>query len=223
MGSHLSVLPDYWSISNNWRVMGIRPDDSDHDLILYSRSIFDNPFEREFLESSTRYGDAVDFITVDGNHWDPTDQEHYVVKRYSSGVGYSVNWSTNGSYLDDGVYGFFTMGNSRVVTVFDVLFHPGETKRIEIWPSVDYADLGVRLYQSDGSDPSTWHQAMIDQVAGADSHTDPHLIESFVYTYTGTDPDYLGLVVYKKEFTTDAGYYIYVDTFEPIYLPIIRR
>jgi hypothetical protein len=222
MGFHLSIYPNDWSPALYWRAVGIRPENSDHDLRLYTRSIFDDPGLRTSLTASRRGGEEVDLITVDGNHWSPTDQEQYVIRHYSGTGGYRVSWSNPGIILDAaGYYGPYTMDSDQVVKVFDARFYPGNTKRIMIIPEYNDSDLGVRLYRSNSTDDSTWYQAKIDQVAFADSSTSPNYTESMIYTYTGSSMDYLGLVVYSND-NAPASFYIYYDP-NTIYLPLINR
>jgi hypothetical protein len=223
MGSHLTVLPTDWTPTLYWRAMGIRPEDSDHDLHLYSRTIFDDPYLRNLLQSSFSNGNALDFITVDGNHWSSSDPEQYVVDHFSGTGGYRLGWSNPGIILDTaGYYGPYTMDSDQVVKVFDARFSPGNTKRIMIIPEYNDSDLGARLYRSNSADDSTWYQAKTDQVASADSSTSPNQTESFVYTYTGTSMDYLGLVVYSND-NAPASFYIYYAPDYPIYLPLVNR
>jgi len=223
MGFHLSVFPTDWSPTNYWRAMGVRPVDSDHDLRLYSRTIFDDPGLRNSLQASRRGGDEVDFITVDGNHWNSSHQEQYVVRHDSGTGGYRISWSNPGIILDTpGFYGPYTMDSDQVVKVFDARFGPSESKRIMIIPDYNDSDLGVRLFRSNSADTSTWYQAKTDQVASADSSTSPNQTESFVYTYTGNSVDYLGLVVYSNN-NAPASFYIHYAPHNSKYLPLITR
>ena len=225
MGFHITVDPADWSPNYYWRAFGIRPVSSDHDLRLYSHPIFDDPYLTTLLAESKSWGENVDLIAVDGNHWNSSDPEHYVIRNDTGSGDYKVSWSNQGIYLTlPGIYGPYTIESGQVLKVFDTLFGYGETKRIMIIPDANSADLGVGLYQSiDGID-STYTQAKTDQVAGADSSTSPNQTESFAYTYTNITPSYdqLGLVVYSKTNAT-ARFYIYFGPDNSIYLPLINR
>jgi hypothetical protein len=222
MGTHLSVFPTDWSPTNYWRVLGIRPVDSDHDLRLFSRSFFDNPGLRSQLESSSAGGSYVDFIAVDGNHWPSGDQEQYFISLWTGTGGYRVSWSNLGEYLYTyGWYGPYSMTSAQVVKVFDVWFGANQQKQIQIVPTGSNAtNLGVVLFQSDGASSPTWHKNRFEYSAISDKSTAPSYTENFMYKNTSGSSDYLGLVVYSNDYAY-GQFYILIS--QPVYTPLIRH
>ena len=222
MGTHLSVHPTDWTPTIYWRAMGIRPDNSDTDIYLYSTTIFDDPSLWSLHKASTWGGESVDYITVDGNHWPSSDSEEYVVRNYSGDGGYRTTFSNPGIILSGtGFYGPYTMGSANVVMVFDAKFYADDIKRIMIIPDNNYSDLGARLYRSYSSDPDSWTRNKSSSVATADTSTTPDSTESMIYSYDGTSMDYLGLVVYSKDYAS-ARFYIYYGP-NAAYLPLILK
>jgi hypothetical protein len=222
MGTHLGVLPTDFSPVNYWRVMGIRPvSTSDHDLRLYDSSWFDDPSLRHNLASSMYGTGAVDFTVVDGNHWNPSAEEFYVISRYSGTGGYNVSWSNLGYYLSTGgTYGPFALSSSEVVKVFDINFDNNRAKRIQIVPAAsNAADLAVELFQSTSGAASTYTQSHGMGVARSDISTSPSQVEQLMYADTEAN-DYLGLVVYSKTQAVGSFYVVVEDMF---FLPQVSK
>jgi len=223
MGTHLAVKPSDWSPYNYWRVMGIRPVSSDHDLYLYSRSLAEDPSLRTQLAGSAYGGQTVEFIAVDGNHWLPANLEHYRVDNWSGSGGYSLNRSNQGiTVFSPGWYGPYTIESSEVVKVFDVLFPPMRGKQIQIVPNIgNAADLGVALLRSYVGNPSSWTPGRPQAVRSSDASTHPLAVETLSYHYDSTVGDYLGLVVFSNN-SAYAEYYIFISNLDT-YLPRVGR
>ena len=222
LGTHLSVYPTDWSPSNYWRVFGIRSVGSDHDLELFSRSQFDDPGQRTLLEGSYALSGTVDFIAVDGNHWPAADQEQYLVTNYAGDGGYRLSWSNQGTMLEPGLYGPFTMGSYEVVNVFDVWIHANQPLQISVIPGGSNAsDLGIKLFRSDSASSATWHQNRSEAIRTGDAFTSTNATESVTYWNQGNPNDYLGLVVYSKTNAT-AQYYVRVEDLR-VFLPLLLR
>lgn len=223
LGTHLSVYPTDWSPTNYWRVMGIRPYDSDHDLYLYSRSRFDNPGLRALLEYSGAGPSAVDLIAVDGNHWPSANQEQYVVDLYGSGTGgYRVSYSNQGDYLGwYGWYGPYSMNSAEVVKVFDIYVAANAQMQIQIVPTTsNLTDLAVRLFKSDAAVSSTWHKTRYEYEILSDKSTTPSFVENFIYKNPTASFDYFGLVVSSNLYAY-GQFYILIS--QPVYTPLIRH
>jgi hypothetical protein len=220
LGTHLSVYPTDWSPTNYWRAFGIRPDGSDHDLELYTRSQFDDPGQRTYLRGSYAVSGTVDFLVVDGNHWPPGNQEQYLVTNSAGDGGYHINWSNPGLVVLPGLYGPYSMGGA-VVRVYDVYFGPQQTLKISIIPTTgNQTDLAAWLFQSSSGNSASWAQDEGMAVRVADSSVLTSATESLVYPYQGTSSDYLGLIVSNKS-NASGQYYIYVEQF--LYLPLIMK
>jgi hypothetical protein len=222
LGTHLTVYPTDWPPTNYWRAFGIRPVGSDHDLELYSRSQFDDPGQRTYLEGSYALSGTVDFITVDGNHWPSADQEQYWVYNFTGNGGYRASWSNQGIVLQPGLYGPYTMGASEVVDVFDVWFYADQPLKISVIPGGGNAsDLGVSLFRSNPASSNTWHQSPGEAIRTGDASTASGATESLIYWNQGNPNDYLGLVVFSKSNAT-AQYYVRVEDLR-VYLPAILK
>lgn len=222
LGEHFAVYPSDWTPDDRWRALGVRSSDSNHDLVLNSRSIFDDPGLRVRLTESHAISGAVDIIAVDGNHWLATDQEQYVVTPEQGPGGYEVNWSNRGEVLaDPGRYGPYTMTNQDVVAVFDAFFDASQLRQISLEPAEhNESDLGMMLFRSDPETPQTWVQARGGQVAKADSSKDPAAIETLRYTHTLTQADHLGLVIYSNS-AAQANFFLRVSLDQSIAFPEI--
>lgn len=223
IGTQLAIHPTDWSPVNYWRVLGIRPVESDHDLYLYDQAQFTDPALRFDLNAAYGAGDTVDFIAVDGNHWPTGKAEHYLVYNYIGTGGYRVNWSNQGQLLaQPGRYGPFAMTSSEVVKIFDVWFKARQGLQIVLQPTgSNLADLGMQLFRSDGATAATWTKARGQSVAAIDQSPAPDAVERLSYKTDAVAADYLGLVVYSK---TNAGAQFYLLVLETgMYLPVTLR
>jgi len=224
MGTHLAVKPNDWSPTAYWRVMGIRPNNSDHDLFMYSRSLADDPALRSELANSTYGGSVVDFIAVDGNHWLSSNLEHYRIRHWSGAGGYYLNRSNPGiSFIGPGTYGAYTIPADQVVKVYDVYwFGPMQGKRIQIIPGAgNAADLGVALFRSDPGQAASWEQGRGGAVRTSDASTSPSAVEEISYLHVGPS-DWLGLVVFSNT-QANAEFYINITDIAETFLPRIGR
>lgn len=221
LGTHLTVIPTDWDPTNYWRVMGIRPTASDHDLLLYSRSWFDDPGQRSYINSSGFLTNTVDLITVDGNHWPSGNEEQYVVTPYTGSGGYNVSWSNQGRALVyPGWYGPYSMGSAEVGKIFDLYFFANRAREIQIVPTTANAtDLAVRLYKSAIGDSSTYAQRLSQSAAFGDASTLVTATERLFYTNSSLG-DWTGLVVYSKQ-AASGEFYIFVKDY--LFLPVIRK
>ncbi|MEZ4768417.1 MAG: S8 family serine peptidase [Caldilineales bacterium] len=210
MGTHLAVYPTDWSPTIYWRVMGIRSNDSDHDLFLYNKTFFDDPDGLTALESST-YISPVDYVTVDGNHWPSSMAEPYVVKHYSGTGGYSVSWSNQGVAISsNGYYGPYSATSNEVAKVFDVYMQRYQFRRVEIVPTAGNTnDLAAELFRSDGGSASSWTNRRGAGELTANASTLPGYTETFGYFHDHSSSDWLGLVVYGN-LPQSASYYVRV-------------
>jgi len=210
MGTHLNVTPTDWSPTNYWRVMGIRSLSSDHDLYRYNKSFFEDPSNLT-LDDYSFFGSAVDFITVDGNHWPSSTPENYVVRRFSGSGGYNASWSNLGLVVNsNGYYGPYSAGSSEVAKVFDLWMNRYQFKRLEIVPTVsNLNDLAAELFKSSAGNAATWSQSRGHGVAQADSSSAPAQTESLAYYHDDNFSDYLGLIVYGN-LQAQADYYVRV-------------
>jgi hypothetical protein len=227
LGAHLAIYPTDWLPTGHWHGLAIRPDDSDHDLELFSASKFDDPGVRASLASSSYGSGAVDLIMVDGNHRPASQPEQYVVTKYEGSAGYSVNWSNLGVTLSAaGWYGPYSMGADEVVKVFDVQFSGNITKEISIVPITNTNDLAAELFLSNDATPSTWTLPRDKGVALADAAGVSDGIEKLSYHLDSSSPDVLGLAVYSKvrapaQFWINiAGSSVSTNT---VYLPLITK
>jgi hypothetical protein len=222
LGTQLAVYPTDWSPTNYWRAFGVRPVGSDHDVALYSRSQFDDPAQRTLLEGSYNVSGTVDFVVVDGNHWPSADQEQYLVSRWTGDGGYRLSWSNQGTTLEPGLYGPYTMNSSEVVNVFDVWFYANQPLGIAVIPGEsNSADLGVKLFRSVSGTATTWHQSRGEAIRTGDDSTTPDTTERVSYWNQGNPNDYLGLVVYSKS-NAAAQYYVQITDLR-VYLPLLLK
>lgn len=222
MGTQLAVKPNDWSPTIYWRALGIRSDNSDHDLVMYSNSFAGDPALRSQLAYSASAA-AVDYIVVDGNHWPSANLEHYRVDHWSGTGGYKLSRSNQGVLIPGpGWYGPFSMGSVEVVKVFDVWFLPMKSKRIQIVPTgANAADLGVALFRSMPADSATWSQGRLAAQTTGDASTSASQIEEVKYLFPGGTTDFLGLVVYSKT-SNPAQFYIYVSDLS-VFIPLVGR
>lgn len=209
LGTHLAVYPTDWSPTGDWRAMGVRSSSSDHDLELYTRSMFSDPSLRSFKRGSYYGTNDVDVIAVDGNHWLTSNPEHYVVDHWTGTGGYNVNWSNQALVLDYGLYGPYTLGGNGVVKVYDVLMQARRAKRIYVLPSGNSNDLASLLFKSSSGDSNTWAQSRGSAYRSSDRGTAANTAEWFDAINSTASSDYFGLVVYGKN-TATSNYYIYI-------------
>jgi hypothetical protein len=228
LGNHLAVYPGDWMPIDYWRALGIRPNNSDHDLTLYSASWFDDPGGRQLLASSLYGGSAVDLIMVDGNHWSTGQPEYFRVARFSGSEGYQASWSNQGILLyATGWYGPYTMRSDEVLKVFDVRFDAQERKQISVVPSTFTNDLAAGLFYSQSDVSSTWAQGRPAAVATADAYGPGSAVETLSYLHASDTYDYLGLVVYSK-MHAGARFWIYLGdpaqaSLHFLYMPLILK
>jgi hypothetical protein len=136
LGEHFAVYPADWLPTNHWRAFGVHSIDSNHDLVLDSRSAFDDPGLRVRLTESHAITGSVDFIAVDGNHWPEVDQEQYAVTHEQGTGGYRVNWSNRGVTLTTlGWHGPYTLTHQEVVAAFDAFFAANQLRQITLEPT----------------------------------------------------------------------------------------
>ncbi len=231
MGTQLAVVPTDWTITNYWRGVGIRSNNSDHDLRMYTEALFGNPSTRT-LAASSSYSTAtnpIDFVVVDGNHRSSSLAEHYVVKRWDTALpgGYNVIFSNPGiGITKGGTYGAYHLSAAQVLRVYDLYMYKNRTYKITVIPRttaldvnlINASDLGVRLYKSTSGSPSTYVKGQSSSIRLADGHTSLTRTESFLYT--PTQSDWYGLVVYSKT-NAVANFYIRVEN--RVYTPLIRK
>lgn len=231
MGTQLAVVPTDWTPTAYWRAVGIRSNNSDHDLRMYTAALFGDPSTRTLAASSSysTSSNPVDFVVVDGNHRSSSLSEHYVVKRWDTALpgGYNVMLSNPGiGIYKGGTYGAYHFSAAQMLRVYDFYLYKNKTYKITIIPRttapdvdlINASDLGVRLYKSTSGTPSTYVKGEGSYIKMADGHTSLTRVETF--TFTPTASDWYGLVVYSK---TNAVANFYIRLQNQIYTPLIRR
>ena len=225
LGTHLVNHPSDWPITGYWRGVGIRSVDSDHDLYLYTESLWGNPGARTLGGSSSYGSNPVDFVVVDGNHRSSSLAEHYVVKRYNAALtgGYYVNLSDPGIGLVRGTYGPYHYSSSQTIRVFDLYIPKGKTVKVTLIPlvsgtDINQSDLALRLYRSISGSSSTYIRGQSSATRTADASTAFNKWENF--TYSAPSSDWYGLVVSSKT-VGQANFYIRIQYLS--YIPVVRR
>lgn len=225
LGTQLAVYPDDWSPSNYWRVMATRSNGaSDHDLYLYSASLFSDPSTRNLVVSSNAFSTTskLDYVAVDGNHWSASAPEHYIVESFGGAGGYNLTFSNRGVTLaNDGCYGPYSLGAANVAAVFDLYMLPWRAKKITIVPTNGNNDFEVRLFRSNAASASTHAQRRSSALLSADAHGVGSAAESLTYAHYLASADFLGLVVATKQ-SAATGFYACVST-SGRYAPIVIK
>lgn len=203
-GTHLVVHPADWPVTNYWRVFGERPKgSSDHDLELANRSLFEDPGARSVLAASNFAGGAPDFAAVDGNHWSSASAEHYRVLRWSGAEGYDISLSNLGlgaSSSDTVVtLGPVTFYSSEVVKAVDVWVPARSHRRVRVVPTGGSGDLGLRFFQSDASNPTTWARSRFQALVARNRSSSGTAIEQGGVFNATSSGDWLGLVIEKLD------------------------
>lgn len=218
-GMFFDIRPatEYSGITNYWRGVGLRSTTADNDLELYDTSWFDAPtittgFNRDLLSGSYAGSGNPDFIMVDGNQWSSAKREFYRVKHFSGSGNYTVN-AANVIAIPDavGTYGPYALDSNSSLIVGDTYFAANSERRISLLPGTGFstADMGIRLYQSNPADPSTFSRGSgqyvtLSDVAGLGQ------VERIRYRNATTAGDFLGLAIYNKTVGTTPQFYLQV-------------
>jgi hypothetical protein len=196
-----------------WNAVGIRsPSGADYDIDLYANSPFGDPDDYDWLEDSS-LSTTVDFVVVDRNHA-PAGYYYAEVVEYSGTGSYPIEWATwTADTADaDGTYGPYTMTPGQVVRVWDSYLVAGIRKYFALKPISGNADLGMALYDSDPSTPSTCYKGRSQYLIMADSVV-PGGNEFMNYQTSTTD--WMGLVVWNNGATSTTSFNLYTDTTAP--------
>ncbi|MBN1249921.1 MAG: S8 family serine peptidase [Anaerolineae bacterium] len=223
LGTHLSVYPDDWPDTMNWRAFGIRPVAGDLDLVLSSASWFEDPAARSVRAVSAYPGTAIDYVAVNGRHGSGAP-EHYRVRASYGGGNTYLGWSSGITEVigAPGTYGPFVMGPAETVKAFDLRFPLNRAQVVRAVPEDSGADLAMELFASAYGVPQSWALGRGDGVAWADRYGVGMLPESILYRYDGSVEDIHGLVV-SNDTAVEARFAIVVADAEAVWLPLVGR
>lgn len=226
LGDFFEIRPQvaYGSLANRWRGVVLRqPATANHSLEAWNGSWFEEPTTntqtgRAKLVASAAGTGSLNFLMIDGNHWDPAVPHHVRVARGGGTGSFSIQaaGTLRIPATTVGRFGPYSMHANGGLFVVDLEFPPNSRRTVTLEPSPGAAtsDMALALYQSFPAIPSSHVQARVLAIRQADS-SGPGAGETLTWTHSDPAADNLGLAVYNHTSGTSPTFYLHFGAAEP--------